>query len=229
MCANDPAARSALEVALVYPGLHALWLHRVAHALWTDDIKLGARVAAPRATASSPGSRSTPAAHIGRRGRHRPRHGHRHRRDGDGRRRVPPLQGRRARRHLARAQGAPPAARRRTWSSARTRASWARSTSANTRASARAAWWCSEVPPEATVVGVPGARHRPEARALRRGARPREPPRPGDRHDPRARRAERAPARAVARPREASSASHDERAAVHLPYDGEELPRADGG
>jgi serine O-acetyltransferase len=43
---NDPAARSALEVALVYPGLHALWLHRAAHALWTSDAKLGARVLA---------------------------------------------------------------------------------------------------------------------------------------------------------------------------------------
>jgi serine O-acetyltransferase len=43
---NDPAARSALEVALVYPGLHALWLHRAAHALWTHDVKLAARVLA---------------------------------------------------------------------------------------------------------------------------------------------------------------------------------------
>lgn len=32
---NDPAARHALEVVLAYPGLHALWLHRVAHGLWT--------------------------------------------------------------------------------------------------------------------------------------------------------------------------------------------------
>jgi serine O-acetyltransferase len=44
--ANDPAARSAAEVALVYPGLHAIWLHRVAHALWGHDFKLGARVLA---------------------------------------------------------------------------------------------------------------------------------------------------------------------------------------
>ena len=42
--ANDPAARSGLEVLLVYPGLHALWLHRVAHALWQGDLKLCARV-----------------------------------------------------------------------------------------------------------------------------------------------------------------------------------------
>jgi serine O-acetyltransferase len=31
---RDPAARSALEVILCYPGVHAIWLHRVAHALW---------------------------------------------------------------------------------------------------------------------------------------------------------------------------------------------------
>jgi len=33
--AKDPAARSALEVLVLYPGLHAVWLHRVAHWLWT--------------------------------------------------------------------------------------------------------------------------------------------------------------------------------------------------
>ncbi len=31
---EDPAARNVLEVLLCYPGLHAIWLHRVAHALW---------------------------------------------------------------------------------------------------------------------------------------------------------------------------------------------------
>jgi serine O-acetyltransferase len=31
---NDPAARSRLEVLLAYPGLHALWFHRLAHGLW---------------------------------------------------------------------------------------------------------------------------------------------------------------------------------------------------
>lgn len=44
--ANDPAARSPVEVLLVYPGLHALWLHRAAHALWQHDVKLGARLLA---------------------------------------------------------------------------------------------------------------------------------------------------------------------------------------
>ena len=31
---HDPAARHALEIILTYPGLHALWLHRISHALW---------------------------------------------------------------------------------------------------------------------------------------------------------------------------------------------------
>lgn len=31
---KDPAARSRLEVVTSYPGLHASWLHRVAHGLW---------------------------------------------------------------------------------------------------------------------------------------------------------------------------------------------------
>ena len=28
---RDPAAKSKLEVVLCYPGLHAIWLHRLAH------------------------------------------------------------------------------------------------------------------------------------------------------------------------------------------------------
>lgn len=31
---RDPAARSALEVVFLYPGLHALWAHRISHALY---------------------------------------------------------------------------------------------------------------------------------------------------------------------------------------------------
>jgi len=31
---RDPAARSVLEVVLCYPGVHAIWAHRVSHALW---------------------------------------------------------------------------------------------------------------------------------------------------------------------------------------------------
>lgn len=38
--ARDPAARSLPEVLLCYPGLHALWGHRLAHWLWTHHLKL---------------------------------------------------------------------------------------------------------------------------------------------------------------------------------------------
>lgn len=31
---GDPAARSLIEVALGYPGVHALWAHRVCHRMW---------------------------------------------------------------------------------------------------------------------------------------------------------------------------------------------------
>ena len=41
---KDPAARSTLEVLLCYPGLHALWLHRLAHGLWRRRFRLLARI-----------------------------------------------------------------------------------------------------------------------------------------------------------------------------------------
>lgn len=37
---RDPAARSDLEIVTCYPGLHALWLHRFAHALWKRQVPL---------------------------------------------------------------------------------------------------------------------------------------------------------------------------------------------
>jgi len=40
---RDPAARSKLEVALVYSGLHAIWFHRLTHWLWTHKINFLAR------------------------------------------------------------------------------------------------------------------------------------------------------------------------------------------
>jgi len=41
---RDPAARSALEILLCYPGLHSLALHFVAHWLWKRGLKLIARL-----------------------------------------------------------------------------------------------------------------------------------------------------------------------------------------
>ena len=40
---RDPAARNVLEVLLCYPGLHAIWAHRISHRLWKSRFKLLAR------------------------------------------------------------------------------------------------------------------------------------------------------------------------------------------
>jgi len=41
---NDPAARSALEILLLYPGVKAVLLHRVSHALWKSNAHWSARM-----------------------------------------------------------------------------------------------------------------------------------------------------------------------------------------
>jgi len=41
---RDPAARSMLEIALCYPGLHAIWIYRIANHLWNSGYKLTGRV-----------------------------------------------------------------------------------------------------------------------------------------------------------------------------------------
>jgi len=41
---RDPAARNAFEILTCYPGLHAIWLHRLGHALWNKGWKWPARV-----------------------------------------------------------------------------------------------------------------------------------------------------------------------------------------
>ena len=41
---KDPAARSVTEVLTSYPGLHAIWTHRIAHALWDRGFLLLARL-----------------------------------------------------------------------------------------------------------------------------------------------------------------------------------------
>jgi len=35
---RDPAARSTWEILFTYPGLHAIWFHRLAHWLWTHKL-----------------------------------------------------------------------------------------------------------------------------------------------------------------------------------------------
>ena len=63
---RDPAARSSLEVALLYPGVHALWAHRAAHRLWHTGHKFATRALAQAARAAT-GIEIHPAAKIGRR------------------------------------------------------------------------------------------------------------------------------------------------------------------
>ena len=64
--AQDPAARSRLEVLLCYPGLHALLLHRVAHGLWRRRWLLPARMVS-QFTRWLTGIEIHPGARIGRR------------------------------------------------------------------------------------------------------------------------------------------------------------------
>ena len=42
--ARDPAARSRLEIFLLYPGVHAILFHRVSHWLWTHHLRFLARL-----------------------------------------------------------------------------------------------------------------------------------------------------------------------------------------
>ena len=64
--AKDPAARNRLEVLLTYPGLHAVWGHRISHFLWHINLKLIARIHA-NLVRSTTGVEIHPAAKIGRR------------------------------------------------------------------------------------------------------------------------------------------------------------------
>src|SRR5512133_630526 len=42
---QDPAARSAIEVALGYPGVHAVWAYRISHRMWREPgLRLPARL-----------------------------------------------------------------------------------------------------------------------------------------------------------------------------------------
>ena len=65
---NDPAARNTLEVALAYPGVHAVWAYRLAHRMWkkNDHLKLPARLLSQAARAVT-GVEIHPGATLGRR------------------------------------------------------------------------------------------------------------------------------------------------------------------
>lgn len=63
---RDPASLSSLQMALTAPGLHAVWGHRAAHALWARDHKLPALVLS-QSVRSLTGVEIHPGARIGRR------------------------------------------------------------------------------------------------------------------------------------------------------------------
>lgn len=64
--ARDPAARSRIEIFLAYPGIHAVWAHRMAHWLWVHNFKLVARIWS-NFTRTATGIEIHPGATIGRR------------------------------------------------------------------------------------------------------------------------------------------------------------------
>ncbi|WP_084004375.1 serine O-acetyltransferase [Terasakiispira papahanaumokuakeensis] len=63
---RDPAARNFFEVLTTYPGVHALLMHRLSHALWRRNIKWPAKIIASFARWFT-GIEIHPGAHIGRR------------------------------------------------------------------------------------------------------------------------------------------------------------------
>ncbi|QWD86044.1 serine O-acetyltransferase [Polynucleobacter asymbioticus] len=63
---RDPAARNRLEVITCYPGLHAVWIHRVSHGLWNLGLKWIARLLSMLARFIT-GIEIHPGAKIGRR------------------------------------------------------------------------------------------------------------------------------------------------------------------
>jgi serine O-acetyltransferase len=64
---RDPAARGRFEVALGYPGLHAIWVHRLTHRMWRRvGLRLPARLLSQLARALT-GVEIHPGAVLGRR------------------------------------------------------------------------------------------------------------------------------------------------------------------
>jgi serine O-acetyltransferase len=64
---EDPAARSRFEVAVAYPGVHAVWAYRLAHRMWREPaLRLPARLLS-QATRAATGIEIHPAAKLGHR------------------------------------------------------------------------------------------------------------------------------------------------------------------
>ncbi|MFK4298184.1 serine O-acetyltransferase [Arthrobacter sp. GAS37] len=64
---QDPAASNLVEVALVYSGVHAIWSHRLAHALWQRPHLRGLARVISQVSKTLTGIEIHPGATIGRR------------------------------------------------------------------------------------------------------------------------------------------------------------------
>ena len=143
---RDPAARSSPEVLLCYPGCTPC-------SGTASPTRSGGAASACLARFTShlgrflTGIEIHPAARIGRRADHRPRHGRRDRRDRRGRRRRLPLSPGHARRHQQRARQAAPDGRQRRDRRRRRQDPGRHHWSATAPGSAPTRWWCSRWPP----------------------------------------------------------------------------------
>jgi len=63
---NDPAAQGTIDILLTYSGLHAIWTYRIAHKLWNNKLRLLAKILSSNARFFT-GVEIHPAAKIGKR------------------------------------------------------------------------------------------------------------------------------------------------------------------
>lgn len=64
---RDPSARSLVEIAIGYPGVHAVWFHRIAHRMWRERrLRMSARLLS-QAVRILTGIEIHPGAQLGRR------------------------------------------------------------------------------------------------------------------------------------------------------------------
>ncbi len=89
---RDPAATSQVEILTSYPGLHALWIHRLAHRLQGAGVPIVPRWLS-QLNRFLTGHRDPPGRHHRAGPVHRPRRRRRDRRDGDDRRQCHVYQG----------------------------------------------------------------------------------------------------------------------------------------
>lgn len=77
---NDPACTSRISIPFLYPGVHALLMHRIAHFFYQIRLIFLSRIIS-QISRFLTGIEIHPGARIGRNLLHRPRYGNCHRRD----------------------------------------------------------------------------------------------------------------------------------------------------